>query len=206
MNDNRNYKFTANSNIKRKEFEAIIKIIPPKSRVVDLGCGDGMLAKLLIGNGVDCEGVEISQSGVSSAKRKGVKVIKGRIDTRPPFKDKQFDYSVCNVTLQMVMFPEVLFDEMVRISRYQIVTFPNFAFFLNRIQLLLNGKMPTFMLFGYEWYSTGHIHQLSVRDFEDFLRNYKVRIVDKDFIYPKVRYGLFPNLFSTLGIYVTESL
>jgi len=108
---------------------------------------------------------------VEACKKKGLKVIQGRIDEKLPFDDNTFDYSICNVTIQMVMYPEILLSEMKRISKYQIVSFPNFCHYKNRLDLLLKGRMPKPMLFGYKWYSTGHIHQLSIKDFYELLND-----------------------------------
>ncbi len=209
MNDNRNYSYSHNSSSRRGEYEIIASWIPSGSQVIDLGCGDGTLLTLLKGKRVQGEGLEISESGVKVGQGKGLKVTKGRIDTKLDYKDGQFNFAVCNVTLQMVMYPEVLLEEMVRISRKQIISFPNFAFILNRLDLLLNGRMPRFMLFGYDWYSTGHIHQLSVRDFEEFCRRQKIKITGKYHFFPKQLSFVprailerFPDLLATTSIYL----
>lgn len=114
--------------------------------------------------------MELSETGVDICQQKGLQVTRGRIDETLPYGDDEFDTAVCNVTIQMVMYPEKLLAEMKRVSRRQIVSFPNFAYFTNRLDMVVNGRMPTRMLFGYSWYSTGHIHQLSLRDFDDLLR------------------------------------
>lgn len=210
MNDNRSYKYSQNSISKRSEYSAIVKWIKKGSSVVDLGSGDGTLLKILKDKKkTKGLGVEISRSGVVAAKKKGIKSIQGRIDIKLPFKDKEFDYAVCNVTLQMVMYPEVLLEEMVRISGKQIVTFPNFAFVLNRLDLLINGKMPRFMIPGYNWYSTGHIHQLSIRDFENFCNRNSIEILETDHFYPprtlffpKPFLKIFPDLFVTTAVFL----
>jgi methionine biosynthesis protein MetW len=112
----------------------------------------------------------------------------------------------------MVMYPEVLISEMRRVSKKQIVTFPNFAFILNRFDLLVNGVMPRFMTPLYKWYSTGHIHQLSIMDFEKYCSENEIKILKHAHIGPgkflalpsKFLVKLFPNLFATLGIFLTE--
>lgn len=212
MNDNRNYKFAVNSMIQRDEYEIITELIPEGKSVIDLGCGDGSLLKLLKQKNIKGEGIEISSSGVLSARKKGLKVSRGRIDVPLKYKDKKFDYAICNVTLQMVMYPEVLIREMKRISKKQIITFPNFAFILNRLDLLINGRMPKFMIPGYEWYSTGHIHQLSIKDFRKMCDAENLQILDEKHIFPKrvvffsqffLRF--FPNLFASTAIFITRS-
>lgn len=170
--DNRQYDYSHNQFQNRAEYDYIIQLVSSGSRVIDLGCGNGsFLKKLVEEKKVIAQGIEISLSGVEACKNKGLKVFYGRIDEKLPFKDLEFDYSICNVTMQMVMYPEVLLKEMKRISKYQIISFPNFAFYKNRIDLLFNGRMPKPMLFDYRWYNTGHIHQFSISDFYELLND-----------------------------------
>jgi len=162
------------------------------------------------------KGIEISKSGVTACRKKGLDASEGRIDVKLPFEDNEFDVAVCNVTLQMVMYPEVLISEMLRISKKQIFTFPNFAFAANRVDILLNGRMPRFMIPGYKWYSTGHIHQLSINDFCDYCRENKIDIIRTDHIFPEVFRIKFltisqviirrcPNLFASTGVFITKN-
>jgi methionine biosynthesis protein MetW len=211
-NDNRNYSFGSNSNTIRGEYELISKFIKRNCKVIDLGCGDGSLLKLLKDKkNIKEEGIEITTSGVQSANKKKLNVTQGRIDQKLNFKDKEFDFAICNVTLQMVMYPEILLKEMNRISKKQIVTFPNFAYLFNRLELLLKGIMPKTMIPGYTWFSTGHIHQLSIKDFQDFCFENKISIIGNSHVYPERIYGFklpfmknFPNLFTSTAIFITE--
>jgi methionine biosynthesis protein MetW len=211
MNDNRNYIYSLDSISKRSEYSTITSWVRKGSSIIDLGSGDGTLLRLLKQKkDIKGFGLEISKSGVESAKNKGIKSIKGRIDVRLPFRDKEFDYAICNVTVQMVMYPEVLISEMVRISKKQIISFPNFAFFLNRLDLLFNGRMPRFMIPGYKWYSTGHIHQLSVTDFETFCSENSIKILDRKHTFPDrpLHFRVpfireFPNLFALNAVFLT---
>lgn len=211
MNDNRNYKYNIDSNSKRAEFNQILKWIKKGSSVIDLGCGDGTLLSLLKKDKLikKADGIEISKSGVVSAEKKNLNVWQGKIDVPlTKIKDKAYDYAICNVTLQMVLYPEVLMKEMGRISNKQIISFPNFAFFPNRLDMLFGGRMPKVMLFGYQWYSTGHIHQLSVKDFEIFYRDFNFKKLDEYHFIPRVFklpqgiLKLFPNTFSITSIYL----
>jgi methionine biosynthesis protein MetW len=210
-NDNRNYDFTRFQNSNRIEYSIISELIPVGSRVLDLGCGNGaLLEKLIKEKQVIEAGLEISESGVAVCQKKGLHVRMGRIDEVLPFDSDSFDYAICNVTIQMVMYPEVLLKEMKRVARYQIISFPNFGFWRNRMDLLINGRMPNPMLFGYSWYSTGHIHQLSFSDFEQLVSDVGgMRIVQRLYDRPndvvrRIIASAFPRLFHVLGIYLLE--
>lgn len=209
MNDNRDYQYNPDSVTKRAEFPIILDWVPTGSKIIDLGCGDGTLLQLLASKNITGEGIEISESGIKAARKKGLKVKRGRIDTRLDYRDKSFDYTICNTTLQMVMYPEILLSEMVRISKKQIISFPNFAFILNRLELLLGGRMPKFMLYGYSWYSTGHIHQLSINDFRDYCKAARLKILDARYyslggysshLSPLI--NLFPNSLAISAIFL----
>jgi methionine biosynthesis protein MetW len=210
-NDNRSYSYRGFEHIDRDEYRIIIDYIDAGSKVIDLGCGNGVLLQQLINQkNINGCGIEISEDAVSICKEKGLNVTSGRIDERLPFNDNEFDYAVCNVTLQMVMYPEILIREMKRISKYQIISFPNFGFWKNRIDLLINGKMPSKTLFGYSWYTTGHLHQLSINDFTEFITSIGgLQILDRkfadnvDFLRMKLA-DLFPNLFHLLPVYLLK--
>lgn len=214
MNDNRNYSYSPNAVSVREEFKHIAKWVKSGSSVIDLGCGDGTLL-LLLKEKKDikvADGIELVKSGVIASRNKGFNVWQGRIDTPlKKIKNKAYDYAICNVTLQMVMYPEILISEMKRISSKQIISFPNFAFIINRIELLLKARMPRSMIPGYEWYSTGHIHQLSILDFVDYCKRNDIEILDQDNIYParcfyipKQILSSFPNLFTRTALFLTS--
>jgi methionine biosynthesis protein MetW len=149
-NDNRQYDFSHHPDDNRQEFPVITKLIPHGSKVIDFGCGNGtLLQHLQKERNASVKGMELTASGVEMCHKKNLDVIQGRIDEHLPFEDNSFDFAVCNVTIQMVMYPEILLREMKRIARFQIVSFPNFAFYRNRIQLMLQGTMPTHMLYVY---------------------------------------------------------
>lgn len=212
-NDNRSYEYESGIETSRPEYSLITELVKMNSKIIDLGCGDGSLLKKLTEEKL-CTGIgmELSETGVRSAQSKGLDVQLKAIDVRQDeIKDKEYDYSICNVTIQMVMYPEVLLQEMVRISRYQIISFPNFAFYRNRYDLLRRGRMPRPMLFGYTWYNTGHIHQLSMKDFEEYCWANKSRILARKYLHvPKnpfrrFLFYRFPNLFASTVIYLLKS-
>lgn len=205
MGDNRAYQYAQDSRAERKEYATIQDWIPEGCRVLDLGCGDGSLLQALIREKkIQAEGMEISASGVEACRAKDLTVRQGRIDQTLPWEDDSFDVAVCNVTLQMVMYPERLLSEMSRVARRQIVSFPNFGNLRNRFELLFFGRMPRAMLFGHSWWNTGHIHQLSFHDFETLLPRLGLRIVRRAHFGRLMVPGLgrlAPNLLATLGLF-----
>lgn len=212
ISDNRNYDYSLYSQGIRDEYSIIVKFVNPNSSVIDLGCGDGELLSLLVKEkNVAAAGVELSSTGVKKCLDKNLDVIQGRIDQPLPFKEKEFDYSICNVTLQMVNYPEILLSEMKRISNYLIVSFPNFAFFKNRFELFFNGTMPKTMLYGYSWYNTGHIHQLSIADFYFLLNKIGgLKVISSEFIpnpggIKTFLMKSFPNLFQQIPIFLIKA-
>jgi methionine biosynthesis protein MetW len=202
MGDNREYEYTADRSAHREEFSKIVDWIPEGSRVLDLGCGEGSLLKLLVERKkAKVEGIEISPSGVEVCRSKGLNVRQGRIDEGLPWADGVFDIAVCNVTLQMVMYPEKLLSEMGRVATRQIVSFPNFANLRNRVELFLYGRMPKAMLFGHTWWNTGHIHQLSIQDFKELVKGIGLEIKKSAYFGRLAIPGfvrLAPNLLSTI--------
>lgn len=207
VTDNREYDYSLHPEQSRAEYPVIADWVPEGARVIDLGCGNGSLLALLKREKRVTElGLESAPSGVEQCRRKGLNVREGRIDV--PLREiaaDAFDVAICNVTLQMVQYPEVLMREMSRVAPVAIVSFPNFAFLRNRLDLLFRGRMPRPMLYGYGWYDTGHIHQLSVRDFRDLCRDVGWRIAEARYRaagHPLLRgaSALWPNLLASIPI------
>jgi methionine biosynthesis protein MetW len=208
MNDNRNYMWEEDCVTLRPEYAVIERWVPPGAQVIDLGCGNGSLLRLLREQKkIVASGIDISESGVAVCRRHGLNVLASRIDARlTNIPDRAFDIAICNVTIQMVEYPEVLLSEMKRIARRQIVSFPNFAYVLNRLELLWLGRMPRRMLGGYSWYNTGHYHQLAVRDFAELLRLVDLKIIARAFQGPRGRaIPLMPNLLAKTALFLLES-
>jgi methionine biosynthesis protein MetW len=211
--DNRNYDYSERINEEREDYKYVVELVEEGSSIVDLGCGNGsLMQKLIAEKNVTAAGVELSPSGVEICRNKGLNVIRGRIDQTLPFKDNEFDYAVCNVTIQMVMYPEILLKEMKRISRLLIISFPNFAFYKNRLDLLFKGRMPQPMLFNYKWHNTGHLHQLSIKDFHELINEIGGLAVEKvshrQFTNPLKNFlaKKYPNLFHILTIHLLRKI
>lgn len=207
-NDNRDYDYSGTPVEERAEYATVVSLVAPGSTVADLGCGNGSLMQLLQKEkNALCTGVEISASGAEICRKKGFTTLQQTIDAPLPFSDNQFDYAVCNVTMQMVQYPEVLLQEMKRIARHQVISFPNFAFYKNRLQLLLGGRMPKKLLYGYTWYNTGHIHQFSIKDFKELVQHTGglelVKMASTAQNGPqKLAARIHPNLFEILPVFL----
>ena len=209
--DNRRYEYGGDGFAVRPEYPVIAGWMPKAVTVLDLACGDGALLHYLARkNGVVGEGIERSESGVRKATAHGLKARTGEIDVRETYReipDNAFDYAVCNVTLQMVMYPEVLIGEMTRIAHRQIVSFPNFGHVFNRIDHFLTGRMPRPQMFGYLWYDTGQIHQLGIADFLSLCELHSLRILkDTHQGFPEPLANFLPRLFSRTAIYLCERI
>ena len=207
MNDNRNYVWDEQISV-RPEYPVIERWVTDGARVIDLGCGNGALLEFLKTRKHISEfGIELAPSGVAACRQRGLNARAGRIDVAlDDVADAAFDVAICNVTLQMVMYPEIVLKEMRRVARHQIIAFPNFAFILNRLDLLLCGRMPRWGLFGYTWFNTGHIHQLSISDFRATIGSLGLTVRAAAYL---GKFGILararPNLFAQTAIMLLHS-
>lgn len=162
----------------RIDLKIIAEMIDPGSRVLDVGCGEGeLLAHLRDARDVDGRGMELSMQGVQRAVSRGLAVIQGDADTDlADYPDGAFDYVILSKTLQATRNPRLVVEQMLRIGRHAIVSFPNFAHWRTRLDLVLKGRMPVNELLPYSWYETPNIHFCTVRDFVDLCRAMDVRI------------------------------
>lgn len=151
----------------RFSYDEIARLVRPGSTVLDLGCGDGELLGLLRNTrGATVRGVEIEEEMIRACLQKGISVFQGDLDEGlKEYQTGSYDYVILNETLQMIHEPVQLLREMVRVGRRAIVNFPNFGNLLNRLQLLLRGRMPVNRDLPYEWYDTPNIHFCTRHDF-----------------------------------------
>jgi methionine biosynthesis protein MetW len=140
--------------------------VEPGSKVLDVGCGDGDLLKLLENRGIDGRGIELSREGVNRCVAKGLAVVQGDADTDlVDYPDDAFDYVILSQTLQATRQPKAVLENLLRIGRRAIVSFPNFGFWKMRLQLLIGGHMPRTENLPATWYDTPNIHFCTIKDF-----------------------------------------
>jgi len=192
----------------RVDYELIDSLIEPKSRVLDVGCGDGeLLAQLIADKAIRGEGIELDQNLVVHSVQRGLSVIHRDIERGlDQYATDSFDYAILSQTLQTVKDPEKVFKELLRVANRVIVSFPNFAHYRCRFQLLFKGRSPRTRQLPFRWYDTPNIHCLSLKDFDRFCAELGVRIekripLGKSSLRP-VKFA--PNIFATQAVYVVS--
>lgn len=151
----------------RHDLQVICDMVETNAKVLDIGCGEGQLLEALkLEKNILGRGLELDPAKVSACLAKGLSVIQGDADTDlEHYPADSFDYTLLTQTLQVTKHPDKVLREMLRIGRYAIVTVPNFGYWKNRLQLLVDGKMPVTKKLSYEWYETPNIHFCTIRDF-----------------------------------------
>jgi len=196
--------------LNRKDHLIISNIVKNNSRVLDIGCADGTLLKILKSNkNISGQGIEIDHKKVEICLRKGLSVVEGDANNEiKNFPDHSFDYVILSQTLQTVSKPKLILNEILRVSRHAIISFPNFGHWLCRLQLFFFGKMPVTQDLKLSWYDTQNIHLCTMRDFFELLEDMKLN--------PKEIYGItrnkkviksnriFLNIFAAHAVLVVE--
>lgn len=193
----------------RVDLLLIANMIPEGCKVLDVGSGDGMLLdylrreKKVIGRGI-----ELSTDGVHQSIAKGLSVIQGNAEEEiSHFPDNSFDFVILSQTLQAMDRPDIILNELLRVGKRAIVSFPNFGYWRVRLHLMLKGKMPVTKSLDYPWYSTPNIHFCTIRDFVDLCKELEIKIekgmaVNSTGSKMGVNSLFFSNFLGTQGLYV----
>ena len=189
----------------RPDLAAVAAMVPPGSRVLDIGCGDGALMTALRDDkGADARGIELSRDGVSAAVARGLSVVQGDADTDlGGYPADAFDVAILSQTLQATIRPDHVLDELLRIGQRAIVSFPNFGHWRVRLALLAGGRMPMTSALPVEWYETMNIHFCTVDDFRALVAT-KGYVVEQEQFLSRDRpvAGLFANLLAENAIFM----
>ena len=192
----------------RLDLTHIQRWIEPGSKVLDLGCGNGEFLQMLQQErDVRGLGLEIDPDKITAAIGRGLNIVEQDLDAgMDNFPDQSFDTVVMAHALQAVHYPDRVLDEMLRIGRQGIVTFPNFAHWSCRLYLGTRGRMPVSRFMPYNWYDTPNIHFCTVKDFEALCGERGIRILARDMVGNTERRPLlastWPNLFAITAIYL----
>ena len=188
--------------MQRYDYDLIASWIPERSRVLDLGCGDGVLmAGLAATNAAAGYGIEIDDANVLASVKNGVNVLQTDIESGlASFEDGSFDFVILSQTLQAMRNAESVLNEMLRVGREGIVTFPNFGYWRHRLDIV-RGRMPESKSLPYKWYDTPNIHLCTVKDFEDLCVKVGAEILDERVLHEGGTVSFMPNLFGSLGVF-----
>lgn len=189
----------------RPDFAAIAAWVQPGARVLDLGCGDGSLLRYLRDvRNVRGYGVEIDDANVLRCLNNGVNVIQSDLESGlSGFESGSFDYVILSQTLQAMKHTEGIVREMLRVSKEGIVSFPNFGYWKNRLQVVF-GRMPVSETLPYQWFDTPNIHLCTLGDFEAFCHQHGVHILERRVMNGDHQVTLSPNFLGMLAFYRFE--
>lgn len=189
----------------RPDFAAIAEWIKPGAKILDLGCGDGSLLRYLRDTrNVFGYGVEIDDDNLLSCFRNGINVIQNDLETGlSSFESGSFDYVILSQTLQATRHTEDIIQEMLRVGKEGIVSFPNFGYWKNRMQVI-SGHMPVSKNLPYRWYDTPNIHLCTLGDFEALCQQCDARILERRVMNGDHPVNFLPNLMGMLAFYRFE--
>ena len=168
----------------RPDLAIIAREVSANARILDVGCGDGLLlAALRDTKDADARGMELDARDVATAVARGLSVVQGDADTDlADYPDGSFDYAILSQTLQTTKRPDLVLDHLVRIGRQAFVSFPNFAQGRIRFAHMFGGRMPVTEQLPHRWYDTPNIHHVTIDDFRSFLDERNIRIEGQWFL------------------------
>ena len=196
----------------KQEFKIISDLIEKNTRVLDVGCGDGILMEYLKHDKeIDIRGIEISKDNVQKCLSKGLTVIEGDAEKDLlQFPDGSFDFVILSQTLQAFLNPEIVIKELLRVGKKAIVTIPNFGFWKVRLHLLIKGTMPITKNLPDEWYNTPNLHMCTIKDFYKFCHARDIKLDKALALHNEKTSSIneanlnIKNLSAELGIFLIE--
>ncbi|WP_439546741.1 methionine biosynthesis protein MetW [Sandarakinorhabdus sp.] len=188
----------------RADLAAVAAAVPEGARVLDIGCGNGqLLAWLRDTKGVEGRGIELDPDDVAAAVGRGLAVVQGDADTDlADYPDAAFDVVILSNTLQAMQRPMAVLNELVRIGRCAVVSFPNFGHWRVRASLALSGRMPVTRSLPVSWHETPNIHFCTIDDFEALARDMGLTVQGRTALNNGRPVALWPNLLGDTGVFV----
>ena len=198
-------KISGNPSNLRPDLQAIADLITPSANILDLGCGDGGLLEYLVADKkVRGRGIELSESGVLSCVRRGLSVRQGNLqEGLADYPNASFDCVILAQTLPFLDDPAMILNEILRVGRRAIVSFPNWGYWRCRLYLMLHGRMPEMPELGYHWYEVPRWQAFTITDFGHYCRDLGIDI-ERQLLLSKgrpVNTRRFKNLLSTTAIF-----
>ena len=186
----------------RQDFAIIANWVKFGTTVLDLGCGDGELLQYLR-NSLEVKGYGVEKDDAKwlACMQNGSNVIQMDLeDGLSGFEDQSFDTVILSQTLQAMHHTEEIVQEMLRVGREVIVTFPNFGYWRNRLQIL-TGNMPVSKTLPYQWFDTPNVHLCTISDFDQFCKNHNITVLERRVITDTQAVEFMPNLLGNLAMY-----
>ncbi len=193
-----------------KSIEIISNWVKEGSKILVLGCGDGKILKELNEKKkTKGFGIDIDENKVFEAISNGLSVIQGDINYElSDYPKKSFDYVIAHDVIQIMNKPDLIIKQIVELGENAIISFPNFAYFVIRLSILISGRMPKTKIIPYEWYDTPNIHLFTIKDFREFCRKEKLHIIDEyytGFEKRTISKFLLPNFFAEFAYFLLSS-
>jgi methionine biosynthesis protein MetW len=191
----------------RRDFAIIGELVEPKTRVLDLGCGEGeLLAWLKEHKKVEGRGVELTGTRVQKGIARGVSVYQGDLESAvSDYPSQAFDYVILSQTLQETRDPLLVLREMLRVGKRAIVAFPNFGHYSVRMSTLRSGRAPKTGLFPYDWWDSPNIHFFTVLDFEALAKKEHWRVERRIFLAGQRQVTWLPNLMAEIAVFLVSA-
>jgi len=194
----------------RPDLQVIVELISPGSKVLDLGCGDGLLLDYLIQERkVRGRGIELSEEGVLACVRRGLSVRQGNLqEGLADYPDRSFDFVVLSQTLPFLDDPGRILTEMLRVGQRAIVSLPNWGYWRHRLNLLITGRIPVARDLGQSWHEAPRWQAFTITDFAQLCPRIDIAITQQAYLANKrrIRVRKFKNLMATTAIFVLEKV